>query len=133
MNVPAPGLIRLTLPYPPTGNRVRTVRRMANGGAALMLTKQARDYREAVRWAALKARARPLEGPVAVSFVAYRPRRVGDLDNLFKASFDSLKGIAWLDDSQVVEIHAFRLDDKAHPRVEVRVTPFKPTAEPGNN
>ena len=30
---------------------------------------------------------------------------------------DALNGIVYLDDSQVVEIHAFREDDKENPRV----------------
>jgi hypothetical protein len=33
----------------------------------------------------------------------------------------ALNGIAYCDDSQVVELHAYRLDDKDHPRVEVQV------------
>jgi Holliday junction resolvase RusA-like endonuclease len=35
--------------------------------------------------------------------------------------FDALNGLVWLDDSQVVEIHSFREDDKLNPRVEFLV------------
>jgi Holliday junction resolvase RusA-like endonuclease len=32
---------------------------------------------------------------------------------------DNLQGIAYVNDRQIVEIHARRFDDKANPRVEV--------------
>jgi Holliday junction resolvase RusA-like endonuclease len=51
----------------------------------------------------------------------YRPRRIGDLDGMFKAVIDGLKGFAFEDDKQIVEIHAHRLDDKWKPRVEVEI------------
>jgi len=43
------------------------------------------------------------------------------LDNTLKVLLDALNGCAWVDDSQVVELHALRLEDPADPRVEVRV------------
>lgn len=69
----------------------------------------------------LAAKVRPIDGPVSVSFRAYRPRKSGDLDNIFKAIFDGIKGHVWQDDRQIVEIHAYRDDDKANPRVEIEV------------
>ena len=49
------------------------------------------------------------------------PYKRGDLDNFTKVMFDSLKSLVWLDDSQVIEIHSFREDDKLNPRVEFLV------------
>lgn len=37
--------------------------------------------------------------------------RKPDMDNLFKALFDSLTGIAWIDDSQIFEISARKLQN----------------------
>ena len=37
--------------------------------------------------------------------------RKPDIDNLFKALFDSLTGIAWVDDSQIFEISAIKLQN----------------------
>lgn len=49
----------------------------------------------------------------------YRPQRRGDLDNTMKAILDSLSGLLYVDDKQVIEIHAKRFDDKKNPRVEI--------------
>jgi Holliday junction resolvase RusA-like endonuclease len=43
------------------------------------------------------------------------------LDNTAKAVLDALRGQAFEDDSQVVELHMFRGDDKERPRCEVEV------------
>lgn len=51
----------------------------------------------------------PILGDVAVEVVFDVPvvsGRQGDLDNLCKMLLDSLNGIAWVDDGQVVELHA---------------------------
>lgn len=51
---------------------------------------------------------------------AIRPVARPDIDNFIKAIFDSLNGICWIDDAQVVELHAAKMySDK--PRVVVRV------------
>lgn len=108
--------MRLTLPYPPSVNKywVRT----KHGGQ--MLSAEARAYKLKVLCASPHPRQR-FTCDVAVWLDVYRPRRIGDLDNIQKAIFDALKGIAYRDDSQVAEIHARRFDDKHNPRVEVRV------------
>lgn len=107
--------MRLTLPFPPSLNHLyATVR------GRRVLSKAGRDYKSDV---AKLVRAAPMEGPLEVSVRVYRPRRAGDLDNTLKCLLDSLKGIAWVDDSQVERIHAERFDDKANPRVELEVAP----------
>ena len=52
---------------------------------------------------------------------AYRARKAGDLDNMQKVLLDSLTGIAYNDDAQIVELHSWRHDDKGNPRVEVEI------------
>lgn len=108
--------MRITLPYPPQANHLYTVAR----GRKILSTK-GRQYKDDVAKTCLIARIKPIEGNVSVSFTAYRPRRTGDLDNLQKGLFDSLKGFAWIDDKQIIEIHAYRRDDKNNPRVEVEI------------
>jgi crossover junction endodeoxyribonuclease RusA len=64
---------------------------------------------------------RPFAGPVAVYLHVYRARKAGDLDNSAKVLLDALQGVAYNDDAQIVELHLYRHDDKANPRVEVEV------------
>lgn len=109
--------MKLTLAYPPT---VNTYWRVVNGRP--ILSAEARAYKQGTKLRALTQGARiPLAGPVALNLAVYRPRRVGDLDNVLKAILDALKGIAFEDDKQVVQIFATRWDDAARPRVEVNV------------
>jgi Holliday junction resolvase RusA-like endonuclease len=63
--------------------------------------------------------AKLLTGDLSVTFRVFRPKCIGDLDNRLKISQDVLKGICFEDDKQIVEIHAFRFDDKANPRIEI--------------
>lgn len=107
----------LRLPYPPSANAYW---RSVNG--RVLVSAEARAYKQKVGWlCAVGRKLKPLDGPVVVTIAAYRPRRIGDLDNLLKVLLDSIRGYAYRDDSQVVEIHARRADDKADPRVEIRV------------
>ena len=111
--------MNLTLPYPPSANRYYRVYQ----GIARR-SREAIDYKAEVAWLARQAGVEPLEGDVVLTMHIYRPRRAGDLDNRIKVTVDALNGIAYSDDSQIVELHAFRHDDRARPRVEVAVECF---------
>jgi crossover junction endodeoxyribonuclease RusA len=107
----------LVLPYPPANNRYyRSV-----PGRGVLLSAEARRYKEEAGMVALAAGVRPVDGPVALTITLYRPAKRGDVDGRLKGLLDALNGIAYQDDSQVVELHAYRLDDKDYPRVEVQV------------
>ena len=43
-----------------------------------------------------------------------------DVDNL-KLLLDSMKGILFADDAQVIELHIYKFKDKDNPRVEISV------------
>lgn len=116
--------MRLSLPYPPSVNAIWRVFRNR-----IIKAKAGREYAKRVQLEAQAQDAVPLDGPVFVSVTAYRPQKRGDLDNTLKAAFDALNGVAWQDDSQVVELHALRLDDKTNPRLEVDVRPWQPKGE----
>lgn len=49
-----------------------------------------------------------------------RPTKKPDIDNIVKAALDGLNGVAFTDDSQVVELKAFKFYSP-QPRVEVMV------------
>ena len=108
--------MKVTLPYPPSANRY-----WRHVGRNVVVSKEARLYRRRAASLALSAGMRPVDGPAKVTLEVFRPRKSGDLDNSIKVLMDALRGVAYRDDSQVVEIRAHRWDDKDNPRVEVQV------------
>ena len=97
--------IELELPYPPSVNRYW--RRV---GPRTIISREGREYREAVAGILRDVGIPPFTGPVCVVIHAYMPdRRRRDLDNLLKATLDALAyGGAYHDDSQVDELHIYR-------------------------
>jgi len=89
----------ITLPWPPSVNSYwRTFR------GRMIISKAGREYRQAV--ASLIQGSWRYTKSVKVTITAYRPdNRKRDLDNLLKATLDSLTyaGI-WEDDSQIVDL-----------------------------
>lgn len=106
--------MRLVLPEPPSSNRYW---RLMRGRA--VKTDAARAYAFTAATAFRVLRARPTDKNVAVTMHWYRGRRSGDLDNRAKVALDALQGLAYHRDSQVVELHMYRHDDKEKPRLEV--------------
>jgi Holliday junction resolvase RusA-like endonuclease len=93
---------------------------MFNGHA--VTPKRTREYEKTVGILAGVAGAYPCAGPVRLTCSFYMgDSRRRDLDNVLKAISDGLNGVAWIDDSQVVEIHATKSVDRQHPRAVVRV------------
>jgi crossover junction endodeoxyribonuclease RusA len=108
-------MIRLTLPVPPSANRF--YRKYRN---RMVISDEGTQYKHAV--AALGAKHTPLAGDVSVTWRWYRAQKSGDLDNRGKCLLDSLQGVLYLNDKQIVRLVAERYDDKHNPRVEVEVT-----------
>lgn len=85
----------------------------------MVLKKEGREYREEVR---RLCGANPVSKSLMVLTARiYRPRKSGDIDNIFKCLLDSMQGVVYENDSQIVELHAYRGDDKDNPRVEVSI------------
>ena len=111
----------ITLPYPPQANHLYTIAR-----GRKILSTVGREYKQNVAFECLLLQEiEPLDGDVSVTVTAYRPRKAGDLDNVLKAVLDSVKGFLWHDDKQVIEIHAYRKDDKLRPRIEISARPIE--------
>lgn len=82
------------------------------------IPQKTRDYRNRIKGAFMEAGGMRRSGPVSVHVCVFRelprsrPRRVEsepdtfkpDVDNIAKNVLDALNGIAWDDDSQVVEL-----------------------------
>jgi len=107
-----------TIPYPPSQNGY-----LRRGRGGVYQHPAAKAYKQAValllKTAVVTKFVKPHRLTVTLHF--FRPRAIGDLDNVLKLPFDALNGVLWEDDSQVEEIHAFRLEDKSNPRVEIEV------------
>ena len=106
--------MKLVLPEPPSINRY-----WRNFRGRMVISADGRAYKLRV-WAENRGQ-KALEGPLSVSIRWYRGRRSGDLDNRAKVTLDALLGVAYLDDKQIVELHMWRHEDKASPRVEVDI------------
>lgn len=108
----------ITLPFPISANRYwRSYR------GRVVVSAEATTYKTAVRWCCIEQGVQePLTGDVALTLDFYRPTKRVDLDNMQKILLDAIQGFAYLDDKQIIEIHARRFDDRANPRVEVCVS-----------
>lgn len=147
--VGAVGMIELTLPYPISSNRYW---RPVNIGKHITIvpTKEAKEYKAAVGWKARAAGVRaPIEGRIRVDIALYpqRPQdwakraqrdpvswddgvRCIDLDNANKVLLDALKGVAFVDDAWVRELHSQRMEPDGDARVVVTITPMALAAAP---
>jgi Holliday junction resolvase RusA-like endonuclease len=106
--------VALTLPYPPALNRL-----WRNYRGRVVLSEEGRTYKSTVGYDARSQGAFQLTGAVGVEVKVFRPRKARDLDANFKVLLDALNNVAWEDDSQIVEIHAYRFEDKQRPRIEL--------------
>jgi Holliday junction resolvase RusA-like endonuclease len=111
----------IILALPPSAN---TYWRYTSNG--VYVSEEAQNYKTGVKWKAAHQGLQPMDGPVAVYLNVYRARKAGDLDNFAKVLGDALNGVAYHDDSQVVELHMWRHDDKNDPRVEVEIRRVQP-------
>lgn len=114
-------MIRLELPFPPTANLYWRVFR-----GRPVKSAEARAYQLRAKTIAISQRIRPIPDLVSLSVTLFRPSRRLDLDNGLKIVIDAMNGIAWNDDSQIVEIHALRLDDPSNPRILMLIDKWKP-------
>lgn len=93
------------------------------GGMVGWTSKEWRDGLNAMRTlAAAQVKCAPTEGPVRLT-VHYHPpdRRHLDAHNNDKAIMDSLQGLVYADDAQVVEWHGHKYPPSADPRAVVEV------------
>jgi crossover junction endodeoxyribonuclease RusA len=97
--------LEIMLPWPPS---VNTYWRMVNG--RMLISKDGRDYRKNVADQIEKQRAQKhFDGPLRLTVEAHRPdNRRRDLDNLLKATLDSLAHAGvYEDDSQIRDLRIY--------------------------
>ncbi len=96
----------LDLPYPLSTNNIFTTHR----DGKRYKSKASVAYHEEAGWIARQAFAEPLRGRVQVQIRYWPKRGVGlDVDNVAKCALDALKGICWIDDSQIWELSIERV------------------------
>lgn len=121
--------IGFEFPFPPSVNKIWIpVPYRAKSGkwaARMILSNNARAYKEQVGWMARAVCLDPFPFEVDAYVYLYRPRRIGDTDNFNKILFDGLNGIVYEDDKQIRDVHTFRRYDKNRPRVEVYFQTFQ--------
>ena len=103
--------------------RVRT-----QNGRHFFNPERYRAFKEELGWQARLIIKEPLAGAVAIRLKVYRQLppwslKFGDVDNHLKAVLDSLNGIAFLDDRQVVEAHVSL--HRGEPRLEIELEELK--------
>jgi crossover junction endodeoxyribonuclease RusA len=94
----------IVLPWPPSMNRYwRTYQ------GRMIISQEGRAYREAVISLLIERKVKPIAGKLIVEIEAWRPdNRVRDLDNLLKATLDSLTHAGvYNDDSQIVDLRIY--------------------------
>lgn len=112
--------MRLLLPLPPSANRY-----WRNVNGRTLVSKEGREYRERCAFAAaLQWKHALIEDKIAMHVDVYRDLR-GDLDNHVKVLVDSLRGVAFVDDSQIWDLRLVRHLDRANPRVELTIAPLE--------
>lgn len=120
-------MLKVTLPYPPSTNRIWRSFASPNGGVRVVLTPEARRYKQEVFWRAKTAGARITEAPVSVRIRLVPPgRRSIDVDNAIKVTLDALENVAYFNDKQVRRLFAEVAEpEKGNARLEVEVTELR--------
>lgn len=116
MITPQKTVYKIRLEYPPSINHYwRSDRGVTH------ISTEGKEYRKMTALYLNTKNVKPLDGDIVITLKVFRPAKRGDLDNSFKVPLDVLKGYAYFDDKQIVEIHGYRYDDKDNPRIEVTI------------
>lgn len=135
-------VIRLVLPYPPSGNRYWR-HAIIEKHVQVYPSKEAKLYKAGIARAARELGITPILGPIEYELLLYphRPqdweKRVKkdpvwwdltvqrlDLDNCRKVLLDALNGICWTDDSKVMKDPGEVMVPDGEARVEITVRPY---------
>lgn len=86
------------------------------------LTKDGKAIKTAIAWEIRSQwRIAPNTGAVALNVLFYFKDNRNDIDNALKALLDCMTGLVYEDDSQIEELHVFKMIDKKNPRTEIQV------------
>ena len=90
------------------------------GKAYLFTPQEIKQYAKDLHQSALAGGEAPFSGPVRVDVHAYFGScRRKDIQNTLKTLCDSLQEASYDDDTQIVELHAYKWLDREDPRIEI--------------
>ena len=76
-----------------------------NGRPSLIKNKKAKDFIKVVQTEAIRQKVKKIDGKVSFKCdILIKDRKNYDIDSIIKLLFDSLNGIAYEDDKQIVEL-----------------------------
>ena len=112
------------LPWPPSVNTYWRHPSRGKLAGRTLISEKGREYRATITKLAAAHKWRTVPGKVAVTIRASPPdRRVRDLDNILKSLLDSLVHAGVMqDDSDIDELHIFRLPPRAPGTVFLTIT-----------
>ncbi len=126
--------VTIRLPEPPSANAYwRSV--VIKGQVRVLLSAAGRQYKQDVTAAWLQRPAKDRRAfdpsqPLSVSLAWHRGRRSGDLDNRIKSAMDALKGLVFVDDDQIAEIHATRHESPRNAYIAVTIAALPSDTDP---
>lgn len=114
-------MIKLTLPYPPSVNRIWRRGKSHRGKSHTYKATHVTLWEQQVVLIAKAAKVPMLAGPLKIVLKLFRPQKSGDGDNRLKSVCDALQGVAYENDSWFVDYRILRYDDRLNPRAEVKI------------
>lgn len=90
----------------------------------MYMTKECKDLKESYQWQA-KAQYKEKITDKDIEIVVrlyFGTKRKADIDNFNKLILDSLTGIVWEDDSQIIKMTISKHYDKENPRAEIELS-----------
>ena len=109
--------MKITFPMPPTDNLIY---RTNPHGRGLYMTKEAKQWKIDAGWIAKEAKVKYTEKPVIIGEIHFYLKRDRDIQGSLKLWFDSLEGIYYKNDSQVIQFGpVYKHKDKDNPRMEL--------------
>lgn len=127
-------MIEIALPWPPSVNHYWRTPRTGPLAGRTMVSEHGRLYRAAVaEQVMLQGAARLMAGRLSVEVEVIEPdRRARDIDNLLKATLDSLTHAGvWMDDQQIDDLRIWRRPGVIGGMVKVRVRPADAVGDSG--
>lgn len=112
----------MTISFIVPGNPIPKARARVLRTGRTYTPRTTQEHEETVRVYAVKAGIQEESGPIRMNLHFFREdAKRCDFDNLAKTVTDALKGIAYEDDSQIVQCHILKDIDRDNPRTEVEI------------